>query len=90
MPCLVKISPVVLEKKLSTQLTTMMTTNNREILIRKALNSAFGSGELKSTIFMEYKITIDLLSIIGIENETSNLATSTIKKKTRLSVVTIN
>lgn len=37
MPCLVKIGPVVLEKKLSTQLTTMMTTNNREILIRKAL-----------------------------------------------------
>lgn len=77
MPCLVKIGSVVLEKKLSTQLTTMMTTNNREIFNQKS-SSAFGSGELKSTIFMEYKITIDLLSIIGIENETSNLATSTI------------
>lgn len=84
MPCLVKIGPVVLEKKLSTQLTINNDDDKQQRNFNQKSSSAFGSGELKSTIFMEYKITIDLLSIIGIKNETSNLA------KTRLSVVTIN
>lgn len=83
MPCLVKISPVVFREKAFNTV-----DNNDEDKQQRNFNQksspAFGSGELKSTIFMEYKITIDLLSIIGIENETSNLATSTTCIKKRL------